>query len=525
MNARHPPLRPFAAGEVWAQTGRQAQAFDAWSIRDIGVPQPVLMENAGRAAAAVLQRIYPHGLVVGLVGGGHNGGDTLVALRSLQAWGRDVAAVFVSDRVLDDPLLHGWPLPVLDQPTDPATWGARLADADIVIDGILGTGVRGAPRTRQAEAIEAVNAAGRPVVAIDVPSGIDASTGGVEGQAVRADVTVAFGAPKVGALLHPARALVGRHVVAEIGFPPLSAGARSAHVVDPSWASARLPRRGSDTHKNRVGSVAILAGQNGMAGAAILAARAAFRSGAGLVRLGSVSDNRIAIQQAIPEAMFFDLSDRDALEGAVGSSDVLVAGPGLGVASAAAAALEGALSVSARPTLLDADALNLLAAGKGGTTLAELGSRRPVLITPHRGEMVRLWSEMDDLFRDPLAFVQAAAERFRCCVLLKGAPSLVGAPGRLPAIDTQSSSDLAVAGMGDVLAGVCGGLMAQGLEPADAAPVGLFLSGRAARIAGRGAALIPSDVLQWLPEARTERTGATTDLALPFVTFDADPAA
>ena len=521
MSTPYPPLRPFARHDLFAATGPESMAFDAQAIEEIGVPQPVLMENAGRSAAAILDRLYPDGPVLGLVGAGNNGGDALVLLRTLSAWGREVRAVVVADRDLQDPLLHGWSVPVVrDGEVDDAIWSSWTSEAAVLVDGILGTGARGAPRERQAEAIRRVNSAAQPVLAIDVPSGVDATSGGVAGEAVRADVTVAFGVPKLGCLLHPARAHVGRHVAVEIGFPPLAASDFGARVVTPGWAQSLLPSRSTDTHKNAVGRVLVVAGGVGMAGAAVLAARGAFRSGAGLVRVCSVPENREVIQSSVPEAIFVDLTDRDALTLAWSMADAVAVGPGLGTGEGGRAAVEFVTQAAALPTLLDADALNLGA--QGGFDLAALAASRPVLITPHAGEMARLNS--GDPAASRVEVARDAAARFGCAVLFKGAPSLVAVGGSPVLVDTQSASDLAVAGMGDALTGVCVGLMAQGLAPADAAAVGLYLSGRAAGLAGRGAALTPSDVLRWLPEALQERGDGVSNLDLPFVIFDADPA-
>jgi NAD(P)H-hydrate epimerase len=505
---------------VPAPTADESVELDRRAIEGLGVPQSVLMENAGRSAAAVLETLYSRGPVVGIVGSGNNGGDALVLLRTLGAWGREVHAVLAADRPTGDPLLHGWPLPLTrDTDLDEQQWAALLAAAAVVVDGVLGTGVRGAPRDRQAAAIRRINRAGRPVVALDVPSGIDATTGAAPGEAVEADVTVAFGAPKLGSLLHPARALVGRLVAVEIGFPPWGAGEAGALLVTPGWAHVRLPGRGSDTHKKAVGSVLVVAGQPGMAGAAILAARAAFRAGAGLVRVCSAPENRAAVQSALPEAIYVDGSDAAALGAALEESDAVAAGPGLGTGPAARSLLAAVADGPRRPTVLDADALNLAAAG--ALDLAALAAARPLLITPHPGEMGRLQA---GAAADPATTARTAAERFGCAALLKGAPSLVAAPGEPLLVDTQGSSDLAVAGMGDALTGVCASLMAQGLAAREGGAVALFVTGRAARIAGRGGGLVPSDVIRWLPEALAERGDGVSDLDLPFVTFDAEAA-
>jgi len=522
MTAGFPPVRPFAKGDVWAQTADEASSFDARAIQSHGVPQRVLMENAGRAAAQLLQRLHPEASVLGLVGPGNNGGDALVALRVLAAWGHSVRGILVAERDLGDPLLHGWGLDLVSgADLNDEEWGAAFAAAGVVLDGILGTGVRGEPRERQAAAIERVNASGLPVLSLDVPSGIDATTGEVPGVAVRASATVSFGAPKLGSLLHPARSFVGRQVTVEIGFPPMTDDDASVRIVAPTWARMRLPVRETDTHKNEVGRVLVVGGQVGMAGAVILAARAAFHAGAGLVRVCSVLENRDAIQAAVPEAMFLLETDEVALAAALDASDAIAVGPGLGTDDRAIAVLNHVSESGTAALLLDADALNL--AATGAIDLRIISASRPVLITPHPGEMVRLLGDPDP-GEGRVATARAAADRFGCAVLFKGAPSLVACSDRPVSIDTQTSSDLAVAGMGDTLSGVCVALMAQGLDPATAGSLGLYLSGRAARLAGRGAGLTPSDVIRWLPEALNEPDTSRSDLNLSFVTFDADPA-
>lgn len=544
MSDPSPPLRPFARGDVRVQTASEAADFDRRAIDDVGVPQAVLMENAGRSAALVARKVLlaapvGSGPIVALVGAGNNGGDALVALRSFAAWGYRAQAVVVADRGGDEPLLHGWPVDVVDdQALTDAELRARLSSAALVVDGILGTGARGAPRARQARVIDAVNDVGGPVMSLDVPSGADASSGRVPGAIVDADLTVAFGAPKAGALLPPTRAHVGRHVTVEIGFPPLTDADASAMLVTPSWSARRLPRRETDTHKNLVGRVVVVGGGPGMAGAAILAGRAAFRAGAGLVQICTADENRAAVHGALPEALVVGWSDTDALGEALEGAHAVVAGPGLGTDGEAAAVLRIALERGDAPLVLDADGLNLVARGAPGPT-----EGRSVLMTPHAGEMRRLLEGVEGVDgrasgegpSSPLELASMAARRFGCAVLYKGAPSVVAVSEGPIAIDTQSTSDLAVAGMGDTLAGVCGALVAQGLGVAEAGAVGLYVSGRAAVLARRGPGLTPSDVAEWIPEATAELEGGqtgrddgvvrgSTDLDLPFVLFDADPA-
>jgi NAD(P)H-hydrate epimerase len=484
------------------------------------------MENAGRSAAQVAARLYPRGPVVGFVGAGNNGGDALVLLRTLAAWGREVRAVQVAERPEPESLCHGWPVPTVtdaDLDAEPGAWDALFAGAGLVVDGILGTGVKGAPRERQAKVIARLNAADRPVLAIDIPSGVDSGNGRVEGEAVRADVTVSFGAPKLGSFLHPGRGLVGRQVTVEIAFPPMEGHAFAGQVVTPGWAQARLPGRDTDTHKNAVGRVLVVAGRPGMAGAAVLAGRGALRAGAGLVQVCSPPSNREILQSSVPEAIYVDPGDEASLASALEEASAVVVGPGLGTDQEAAALLGRVLAGPAVPTIMDADALNLMAAGEGSPAAAAAG--RPVVVTPHLGEMTRLTGlGAEEIAADRVSVARESAEAWGCTVLLKGAPSLVARGTEPVLVDTQGSSDLAAAGMGDVLAGVVGALLAQGLDPAEAGAVALYLSGRAAALAALGPALTPGDVLARLPDALMERGQGRSDLDLPFVVFDQDAA-
>ena len=527
-------VRPFGGPRVWAPTGTEAAAFDRSAIEGLGVPQVTLMECAGRSAAQVLDRLYPRGDVVALVGAGNNGGDALVLLRTLRSWGRPVKAVLVADREADDPLLHGWDVTHVSDDwdgkgdvtsEDGGMLGSVLAAAAVVVDGILGTGIQGAPRARQARAIRALNAAGRPVFALDAPSGVNADTGGVEGEAVVADVTVAFGWPKIGTLLQPARANVGRLIAVEIGFPPVADGAFGAAVVTPAWASERKPVRELDTHKNRVGALLIVAGRSGMAGAAVMAGRAALRAGVGLLRVASAAANREIIQASVPEAVFIPDDDPKALRNAAMASHAVAVGPGLGDAAEGGALLEVVREASTgRPTVLDADALNMAASGIG-PAVRHWSHERAALVTPHLGEMRSLTGlQAEAIAADRVAAARDLASETGATVLLKGLPSIVVPPRGTCWVDSVGSSDLATGGMGDVLTGVAGALLAQGFAPDVAGALALYMTGRAATRVRKGAGLTPSDVIEALPAAWDDEGPGESDLGLPFVLFDQDAA-
>ena len=513
----------MSPGRLRAPTAGQAASFDRFAIRERGVPEPALMENAGRQAALIIQHLHGRGPVVALVGSGNNGGDALVCLRALAAWGRSVTAVTVGERPDPDPVLHGWDLPTAGfDPAggDEASLPRLLDSAEVVVDGLLGTGIRGAPRAGYAAAIEAANrAGGGALVAFDTPSGVDGTSGEVPGAAIRASLTIAFGWPKLGTLLYPGRARCGRIVAVEIGFPPDGAqGAEEwAELATSGWAAERLPRRPPVTHKYAVGTLALVAG-SAMPGAAVLAARAAFRAGAGLVRVCSSRLAGDAIAE-VPEAVFVDAADREALRAAVRASDAVAVGPGLGTGDEAARQLEAVLAArDGRPVVVDADALTLLARGVQGGIFALEGTG--AVVTPHPGEMSRLTGRsVAEIQADRVGTVRTFAASHGVATLLKGAPSLVADPdGRLLVSATEHTSALAVAGMGDVLTGAAGSFLAQGVDPVGACGLALYVTGRAVAESGRGASLTPSDVVEGVRIAHPHLLN--TDLPFPFITFD-----
>lgn len=502
----------FGLERVPALTAAEATAVDRSAREQHGIPDRVLMENAGRATAQLLHRFFPEGVVVGVVGSGHNGGDALVALRTLQAWGREVAWIAASERLPDASLLHGHDLHRIE----PAG-AADLLVADVLLDGILGTGAQGAPRGRAAEFIEAMNATGKPIVAVDLPSGVDATTGGVEGAAVRADVTVTFGAPKRGLLFHPAREYCGRLIAVDIGFPPIDNF--EAELITPEWAWLRLPERSPNAHKGTSGRLLVFAGSHGMSGAAALSSLAAVRSGAGLVRIVSVEDNRQILQTLVPEATFFADTGELPIDGVT----AVLAGPGLGHDEPTRRRLDHVLEATGDvPLLLDADALNMLSQDR--SAFSRIAAQRPVVITPHVRELSRLTGRGEaEMLADPVASAREYAQQTGAVVLFKGLPSVVAAPDEPVLINTSGSSDTAVAGMGDQLAGVIAGFLAAGLEPRDAAGAGLYFSGRAADLARRGRSLIPRDVVAVLSEAFRSPGRRQPPFDLPFITFEQPP--
>ncbi|HET7232891.1 MAG TPA: NAD(P)H-hydrate dehydratase [Longimicrobium sp.] len=505
------PLPPFFARDaVPVVTADEMRAWDRAAIDTHGVPEPVLMESAGRAAAAVLHRLYPRGRVLVACGSGNNGGDGMVVARTLRAWGREVRVLAAGSKPPADALRHGWEMDVagIDTLEDSVAW------ADVLVDALLGTGSTGAPRDPYDRVIRAMNGAGKPVVALDGPSGVDFTTGAAAGEVVDADVTVTFGAPKRGLLLFPGRERCGRIVCVEIGFNPLETGF-GAQLITPAWAVRHLPAVAPNAHKGQLGRVVIVAGRAGMAGASVLAGMGALRAGAGMAVLVAPDANRAILQTAIPEALY---EDRDSVDDDVfANAGVIVAGPGMGTDDAALALLRKIAAAADCPLLFDADATTLLA--KNPALRDDI--RQPLLLTPHPGEAGRLLDRSTkDITADPFTAVADLAERYRCAVLLKGAPSLVASTDDPTLVSVAGHSGIATGGMGDTLSGVTGALLALSREPRTAAGLGLWYCGRAAEIAGRGRGLLPRDVAEHVPTALLEASSTESSLGVPGVTLD-----
>jgi NAD(P)H-hydrate epimerase len=481
-------------------------ALDRRAVDEGHTTERTLIETAGREVARVVDERWPRGRVVGVLGSGHNGADGLVALRTLRAWGRDVAALFGGSSPPEPDVSAGWGVPCRDlSDSDPGRLAEIVGDADVLLDGLLGTGVEGPPREPQAKLIEALNDLRRPVVAVDGPSGMDFTTGAVPGACVDAAVTVALGWPKLGHLLGPARARCGELVAVEIGFPPPEAPdhhpAAWARAVTGRWIREILPRRSPDAHKGDAGYLTVVAGRAGMAGASVLSARGAGRGGAGIVRVVGDPANRVTVQTAVPDALFTRWDDPDGVADAVSWADALVVGPGLGRGKDRRELVEAVLaSRGERPVLLDADGLNAFAADAASLS-DQLASRD--LVTPHPGELARLLEVgVDEVLAAPVERARQTAGLLGATVLLKGSPSLVAAPDGPLVVATTSGPGVASGGSGDVLSGLAGAYLAAGVDAAGAAAAALFLSGLASDASDVPEGHLASDVPDRIPGVR-----------------------
>jgi NAD(P)H-hydrate epimerase len=420
-----------------------------------------LMERAGAAVAAEVLRAFPDARRVAAVcGGGANGGDGRIAARILREAGREVVET-------DDP-----------------------SHVDLVLDALFGTGFHGAPRPEAAAVIERINACGAPVVAVDLPSGVDASTGETAGAVVDADLTVTFHARKVGLVVAPGRFHAGAVVVADIGLDP----APTAIVRATPALLELVPRRGARDTKFSSGAVLVVGGAPGTTSAAVLTATAALRADAGYVTL-AVPAEALPVAEALalePVKRGFAWSDAATALGAdVARSSALAVGPGLGRSDEARALVRALLEGSSLPAVVDADGL---------FGLEPVARSAPTILTPHAGALARLLDV--DSARLAAHRIEAAArvaDGFGAVVLLKGADTIVRAPdGRTVVCDTGPPS-LATAGTGDVLTGVVGAFLAKGLDPVDAAAAAAVAHGLAARAVKHQAGLVASDVAAALP--------------------------
>ena len=496
------------------------RAADTAAIEDWGVPGRLLMETAGREAARAIAERFPvdGARVTVLVGTGNNGGDGLVVARVLAGLGAHVRAVVLPEDGTPDRNAN---LALLDRL---ATADDRVevvhfeglgdvadAPADLVVDALLGIGVRGDLREPAAALCAWMDRQPAPVVALDVPSGLDATTGRAADGTPRAALTVAFGAVKSGLLLGDGPRFAGEVVTVEIGIPESEVrGRASAWRVPAALAGRMLPTRAADAHKYSAGRVLAVVGSRRFTGAAVLATGAAYRAGAGAVVAVVPASARDAVDRAHAEVMTVaapetdagGLADAawDAIREHAASADAVVVGCGLGRDAATLALVRQVVAEVLAPVVLDADGLAAFAGD--ADALAERDG--PLILTPHLGELRRLLG--DDAFEpaDRLSTAQACAAQWDATLVLKGMPSVVGVPAGRPLLGPPGVPALATAGTGDTLAGAIAGLLAQGLAPADAAVCGLWLGATAARLwaTDHGAAgLVASDLVDRLPAA------------------------
>lgn len=497
-------------------TPAQMRELDRATIEDVGVPGPVLMERAALGVSTLIAARYPDRHTLFVCGSGNNGGDGLAAARQLHLAGHPVACVVAApsaNELSPDASLNfkaaqkaGVNLRVGEVPD--YLWD----ETEVVVDCLLGTGASGELRGRVADLARRINALGArgvPVVAVDVPTGVDAATGSIAADTVAADVTITFHAPKTGLVCPPGSEAAGEVVVWEIGIPEGLEPEPDVWVVTAD--DVNIPGRRVDDHKYRAGYVAILAGSAAYPGAAWLASQAAYRTGAGYVRLLMTAGGAGAMRTRLVETVLAEIGPGDYLSDAGPVLEVLaddrlgaaVVGPGLGRHPETVQAVRKTVMESTVPMVLDADGIFAFA-GAAET----LRSRSGLVLTPHVGELALLLDRpARELSRTMLAAARGAAAATGQVVLLKGSSTIIAAPSGDARVVVQGPPQLASAGTGDVLSGVIGALLAKGLEPFEAAYAGAWVHAEAGRIGAITSpqGVLAGDLVELLPEAVAER--------------------
>lgn len=501
-------------------SAKEAGEWDRLAREYAKIPSRVLMESAGRAVAAAVAQEFGPRLAQGVVvacGTGNNGGDGFVAARALAALGVSVTAVALPGEPSPDCLenrilatMHG--VHVVE-PDD--EWGG----AGVAVDALLGTGAKGAPRGAAAATIERLMRTAAPVVAVDGPSGLDLSAGTVHAPCVRASLTVTFGGYRRGHLLQ--RTVCGKILVADIGFPPPDPSWPSA--VSDSWLRDVLPPFTAEMHKGERGRVVVVGGSEGFAGAALFAAKAAARSGAGLVKIAAHEATVRAVQANNPDLMTVPTALDAQLEGPLAEAlewaDAVILGPGLGRGAARERFARNVLGVAKGAVLVDAD--GLMAFRGAADELAGLLAGRHALLTPHRGEFAALFPDLAEGTRhDPFEAASAAAARVRAGVLLKGVPTVVASPGVPPLVSAAGNPGLATGGTGDVLSGMAASWLARGAPPQIAGAAAAYVHGRAAENLAQHRSvrtLRPDDLLSVLSPLWRELAEQAPRVEPPFI--------
>ena len=503
-------------------TAEQMRALDKRATEQYAIPSLLLMENAGLAvflaAEDMLEDIGGKRIVV-VAGPGNNGGDGFAVARHLHNTGADVFVAYYGDRdkAKGDALVNIEIAEKMGLPIEPLNNAEPLQDClvntDLIIDALLGTGIQGEVRPLFAEIISAINSSGVPVLSVDIPSGVNADTGGICGTAIYADATVTFALPKIGLVTYPGAERAGSLIVADISIPAeaLEDNDSRVYLLDDDIARSYLPIRRPDANKGTFGHLAVVAGSVGMTGAATLAAEGALRIGTGLVSvavpesLNDIMEIKLTEAMTIPvtegKARAFGHASLERVFEIIEKRDAVVIGPGFGRNEDTITFTLELIRGLTRPAIIDADALYAIS-----TDISVLKERvAPIVITPHPGEMATLLgTTAADVQSNRLETARSFASEYNVVVVLKGAGTVVASPSGDAYINTTGTSGMATGGTGDVLSGMIGGLLAQRLEPLSAAAAGVYLHGLAGEIAADklgDAAMIASDVANSLSDA------------------------
>lgn len=507
-------------------TGKQMNSLDSWAQKEMGIPTLLLMENAGQAVAKKAKAILgepQNKTLIFLVGKGNNGGDALVAARQLAQQGFEIKLFLLfPPELYRGASLENWKYlekmelkwHLLEDDNSFYLLKLSLSQCDLVVDGIFGTGFAGHPSEKIARAIEIVNDSEIPILAIDIPSGLNADNGQIGEPCIRATYTVTMAWLKRGLVVYPGKNMVGELEVADISLPQegLAILENREYYLTAELAKQLLPTIDPEGYKNSFGHALVIAGSAGMAGAAYLASKAVLRSGAGMVTTCLPESLQNYFDLAFPEGLTVGLAETEEqtlsldcwpqLEEQMNGKDVIIFGPGLGRREEIRYLLTELLSKSSIPIVIDADGLYALAQEP------ELlkNTQAPVILTPHPGEMARLLNiDTKAVQSERFECASIAAAQYEAIVVLKGAATITADPEGDIYLNSTGNPALATAGTGDVLAGTIGGFIAQGLNPLAATVLGVYLHGLAGDIlaedkGSRG--VLAGEVAEMLPYAR-----------------------
>ncbi|MDE2886672.1 MAG: NAD(P)H-hydrate dehydratase [Gemmatimonadota bacterium] len=526
-------------------TGAQMARIDRGAM-ERGVSGIRLMENAGHGAARVLDDLvggFQGKRIVALCGKGNNGGDGFVIADLAASSGASVTVFLLAaeDQVKGDARHHlsrarknGLEIDEILESKDLERIRPSLSNASAAVDALLGTGIRGGSRGLIAGAIETLREAGCPILAVDVPSGLDADTGRADGVCAAATRTVTFGLPKIGQFRFPGRSLCGSLHCVEIGLPPAAVADEdvTCQLIAAHGGAALLPRRPPDTHKGDCGRVVILAGSTGFTGAAALSAQGALRSGAGLVQVGAPESLNDILEVKLTEAMSRPLPEvrkhrclalraRGDIQKLVAAADCVAMGPGLGTHRETVELVRRIVHDIRAPLVLDADGINAFAGAPENLKMRTA----PTVVTPHPGEFARLTGlGREAVCSDPIGSAQTLSGEAGVIVVLKGAPTVVAVPCGRTYVNPSGNAGMASGGSGDVLTGILAALIGQGLDPESAACLGVYMHGLAGDLCAERAGeagMIASDIGAALPGAlRAIETGADKNRYVQFHTLN-----
>ena len=505
-------------------TAQEMRQIDQQAIEHIGIPGAVLMEHAGTAVVRAIRQHFPEcQRIAVIVGKGNNGGDGLVVARQFAHAGQPVQIFLVSppesfagDALTNLQIAQNLNLPITSVLAEDELEAAKsqIASVDLIVDSIFGTGLRGGVHGFIGDIITYINKTERPVIAIDLPSGLSADTGMAEGACIQASYTVAMGLPKRGNLIQLGATFTGKLEVADIGFPPSVIDTQNIQInwTQPSDAARILPPRPIHSHKGTYGRVYVVAASTGMTGAAALTSTGALRVGAGLVTLGAPKSLNPILEVKLTEAMTVPLPETaegslaleaksHIIETVERTKSVLAIGPGLSQHPETVALVHSLIRESNAPIVIDADGVNALSKSK--EILSSLSPQ--TVLTPHPGEMARLiGGTVEALERERVGIAQRFAETHNITLVLKGAPTVIARGNGEVWINSTGNAGMATGGMGDILTGLIAGLIAQKVSPFDAAVLGVYLHGLAGDIVAESIGmhgLMAGDVLNSVPKA------------------------